>query len=245
MLKLYKHYFKSLSKIHIIFISVMFVNAITYFLLNKINISNSEFGKFLIIIKNFSLNISIISFLLLPIMTFFYIVMFYRRKMFSDEGYLTNTLPLKKHTLINIFFLLALTFFAIDLVVVILTSFLVNADFLRLGKVTIEIESILGFSLVLMVVFAALSQFFLAISIGYSSSKNKVKATIIAGVVIYLVNQSLGGIILGISFAVLTTLDSSTSLSVLLLIINLFYLCLFIVSYTLINRFVTKSLNLD
>lgn len=245
MLKLYKHYFKSLSKIHIIFISVMFVNAITYFLLNKINISNSEFGKFLIIIKNFSLNISIISFLLLPIMTFFYIVMFYRRKMFSDEGYLTNTLPLKKHTLINIFFLLALTFFAIDLVVVILTSFLVNADFLRLGKVTIEIESILGFSFAVIVVFAALSQFFLAISIGYSSSKNKVKATIIAGVVIYLVNQSLGGIILGISFAVLTTLDSSTSLSVLLLIINLFYLCLFIVSYTLINRFVTKSLNLD
>ncbi|HHW79626.1 MAG TPA: hypothetical protein GX742_02355, partial [Acholeplasmataceae bacterium] len=88
------------------------------------------------------------------------------------------------------------------------------------------------------------NQIILAITLGYSKETNKIKNTIIFGLIIYIANQAFGSIVMGLSFLIITITKLDFEI-IMLTVVPLFYLILFAVSYMLIDKSLNEKLNLE
>lgn len=242
MLKLYNYYFKNLFKSHLPFYLVLIINSIIEKTLNFSQETIIEY-PILGIVKSVISTLNYLLIVGLIIFSFIKLISLFKRKLLSDEAYLTHTLPLSQSKIIGSIYLNIFTFIIINILVLLLSRTIIDFKFLKQFDDNILTVGLL-FILVIFVFLHYISQFNLALSIGYSTSNNKIRNTIIAGVVLYFVNQLFGGILVVIIFF---TFGKNTSINgnSVLAFVNTFYLFIFVISYTLINIYITKRLNLE
>lgn len=242
MLKLYNYYFKNLFKSHLPFYLVLIINSIIEKTLNFSQETIIEY-PILGIVKSVISTLNYLLIVGLIIFSFIKLISLFKRKLLSDEAYLTHTLPLSQSKIIGSIYLNVFTFIIINILVLLLSRTIIDFKFLKQFDDNILTVGLL-FILVIFVFLHYISQFNLALSIGYSTSNNKIRNTIIAGVVLYFVNQLFGGILVVIIFF---TFGKNTSINgnSVLAFVNTFYLFIFVISYTLINIYITKRLNLE
>ncbi|VEU81072.1 hypothetical protein [Haploplasma axanthum] len=254
MLKLFKYNFKKFLKIHLILGAALIVNAIVLLILSQIRLEDNAASATITTIIGFFVSIFGLTQVLLIIFTFALTIINFKRKVLGDEGYLTHTLPVSKSAIINSYFLNALVYLIFDVFIIVLSSTIKSGfDFdvlfktFNTAEINIGLTIFLACTLVLILYLTFLTQVILAFSIGYSKDKNKVANTILFGIVIYIVNQILGGILLaGIVGSLYIKGDvTSNTINNYLLVANIFYLFLGVISYTLINRFIKNKLNLE
>lgn len=242
MLKLYNYYFKNLFKSHLPFYLVLIINSIIEKTLNFSQETIIEY-PILGIVKSVISTLNYLLIVGLIIFSFIKLISLFKRKLLSDEAYLTHTLPLSQSKIIGSIYLNIFTFIIINILVLLLSRTIIDFKFLKQFDDNVLTVGLL-FILVIFVFLHYISQFNLALSIGYSTSNNKIRNTIIAGVVLYFVNQLFGGILVVIIFF---TFGKNTSINAnsVLAFVNTFYLLIFVISYTLINIYITKRLNLE
>lgn len=115
------------------------------------------------------------------------------QNMFKDEGYLTNTLPIKTENLllsklISSYFSIVLT---TTICIVCLLMVDKNLQFTQQMMNTINMNSFIPY-IILVLTLAPLSTitlFFVTLSIGQSANQNKTVATLVTGMCVYFINQ--------------------------------------------------------
>lgn len=242
MFKLLKYHLKSFLKIHILLTVVIFVNMFMLKILNEIaKSSNSLVFR---TITGFLQVIFIITIITLVIFTVFLSIRLFYQKVLSDQGYLTNTLPLKPSSIINSITLNAIIYLVYDFFVILVVFLLYSNVFIdnqNLDFSKIPIYLLLFLSLTLTFTYFAL----LILSYGFSRN-NKISSTVISGIILYAINQFLGGILVAILFFGVRSIDFSVSGdTIIFLIISGFYLVLTLLYYLGVNYLIKNKLNLE
>lgn len=198
-----------------------------------------------------------------PFITFVIGIDRFNKQMTKDEGYLTHTLPVKKHTIISSK-LLTQILFQIASVIVSLCSacIIVNVKLVDLKEaIKLIIEMITQYSaltpilVLLIILFGYIVMTLLiytAISFGQRHATNKSKFAILYGIIIYIIQQIITSVIYApllmddkITRELEKTLPSATVLNISLLISLSALLITSIVYYYLTTRNLEKKLNLE
>lgn len=252
MLKLLKYNFLNFWKKHLFVVLIITINLMVWKVLNVLTNNDKVNQSLLLVIINFesiTTLILIISMIALPVITLILSIIRYKKKVLGDESYLTHTLPVEKRDILDASILNLLIFIIIDAVIIIL------AAGLRFGfdEITYFIRTIVSNNIfemfliiaLLVITFATLfNQVILALTLGYSKETNKVKNTIIFGILIYFANQILGSVMMGIIF-LFTYISNIEMTRIILVAIPLFYLFVFIATYLLIDKTLNNKLNLE
>lgn len=252
MLKLLKYNVLNFWKKHLLVILIIVANLIMWKGLNLLNANQNLNASLLTIISYFETitsSILLISIIFLPVFTLVLSIIRYKKKVLSDEGYLTHTLPIKKRDILDASILNLLIFIIIDVLIILLTigfryGFYEITYFMQAMLSNNLFESGLVIALLVIIFTNFFNQVILALTLGYSRETNKVKNTVIFGVVIYLVNQALGTVLFGLIFLIsfITKIDISR---IMLVLLPLFYLMVFIVTYIIIDKTLNNRLNLE
>lgn len=198
-----------------------------------------------------------------PFITFVIGIDRFNKQMTKDEGYLTHTLPVKKHTIISSK-LLTQILFQIASVIVSLCSacIIVNVKLVDLKEaIKLIIEMITQYSaltpilVLLIILFGYIVMTLLiytAISFGQRHATNKSKFAILYGIIIYIIQQIITSVIYApllmddkITRELEKTLPSATVLNISLLISLSALLITSIAYYYLTTRNLEKKLNLE
>jgi hypothetical protein len=181
-----------------------------------------------------------------------------------DEGYLTNTLPVKKSSIVCAK-LIASAIMVISSSIFVFLMLMIGEESFResvwwiLRNLNSEIESgtaIKGWMMILLVILAQLVQslsyisgIFNALSIGYSKSGNKLLNSFVAGIIIYFIMQIISMIVMVSYFS--SVIIYGTSDFWIHEIIGLLFITIILGAiFTLINYFMSvymieKKLNLE
>lgn len=168
---------------------------------------------------NFVYNIMFIFFIIIVIgglfYTFFISVMRYYKNLYSDEGYLTHTLPVKSGSLLFSKVLSSCLFIILSVIVSFVSIMIVFGfndvlDILKKGleffslcfDVSIVTVLIFAISLILLSYICYILMAYAGISLGNMHSKNKIMFSVIYTVVLYYVSQILGILLMGIMFLI-------------------------------------------
>lgn len=198
-----------------------------------------------------------------PFITFVVGIDKFNKQVTKDEGYLTHTLPVKKHSIIDSK-LITQTLFQIGSFIVSFLSICIIGD-IKLPDIRKMIDfiveviteySVVTPTLILLLIlvgYAALTLLiYTAISFGQRHATNKTRFAVLYGVIIYIVQQ----VVISMVYAPLLmdeafirelekTLPSSTVLNISLLISLSALLITSIVYYFLTTRNLEKKLNLE
>lgn len=168
---------------------------------------------------SFIYNIMFVFFIILVIgglfYTFFVAIMRYYKNLYSDEGYLTHTLPVNSGNLLLskviaslIFIVLSVIISFISVIIVLGFNDVVNVlnDGLEFFSLCFDMSV---FSIAMWAIFFLLLSYicyvlmvYAGISLGNMHSKNKITFSVIYTVVIYYITQIIGIIMLGIIFLI-------------------------------------------
>ena len=259
--KLIKQEFKAISKtlgilhIALFFTTIMGIIAIT---LNK----NDKYAY----VSNLTLVLYILILIAVAVAVMIYLVVRFYRNLFTDEGYLMNTLPVKPSELILSKLIVSFvwtivncicTLFSILLLVLSQTS--LSSIAFAWNVITTEALTELGISiqsLLFMGIFGGLISilymflmFYTSIAIGQTMRTHKVLFSLGAYVVLYIISQIISTIgLLPFGFFTLIRTDDYTLSAAFTPIM----LCTYVVSIALIvfyflitNYIITKKLNLE
>lgn len=173
----------------------------------------------------------------LLIITYIYMCIHFYKTMYSDQGYLTHTLPVKSSTLFHVKLITSLVWMVCSVTLMILSLFLLiigvtqgkifsQEVMVELHRASLEFEQEIGMSLglfwthmVITVLLSCLTYLlwvFTSASVGQLFSQYKVVAAIVTGIVLYFVEQIISVIIMataGYSFFMADTASSSDSMS--------------------------------
>lgn len=139
----------------------------------------------------------------------------YRKNILKDEGYLMNTLPVKKSELLLSKIIVPYVWIIVDFIVIYLSVSLEYRRFINLVK-DLEMDFVgevsafvvVMFVLMLLVsIFYMLSNFYFCLNIGYSRTKDKDLFSFVAYIVVYLINQIINVICLFVSMAGNVSID--------------------------------------
>lgn len=252
MFKLLKYNFTNFLKKHLLLIIIIALNLGLSKLLNLIIDKvplNTNLTITLTSLANTLMVVFIISLIALPVMTFILSVMRYKRKVLGDEGYLIHTLPLKKRDILDAMILNLLIYLIIDIIVLVIAvglgfGFNIILNFISNISNDNPIKLFLVIALIVITFTTFFNQIILAITLGYSKETNKIKNTIIFGLIIYIANQAFGSVVMGLSFLIITITKLDFEI-IMLTVVPLFYLILFAVSYMLIDKSLNEKLNLE
>jgi len=167
----------------------------------------------------FIYNIMFIFFIILVIgglfYTFFVSIIRYYKNLYSDEGYLTNTLPVSIHSLLSSKVISSCLYIILSVIVSFISIIIVFGfnDVLDVLRNILEffslcfdmsIGSIAGIAIILLLLsyICYILMVYAGISLGNMHSKNKIAFSVIYTVVIYYLAQILGVIMLGIMFLI-------------------------------------------
>lgn len=210
--KLLKHHFKDIAKI-IIPINLFALGlSLLFSLIGHIPAVHDSNSLLLGGILTIGFLFYVLTLLLLVFGTFFYTIVYYYRDMYSDQGYLTHTLPVSEnqhlcsHTLLSLFWCIVSTAGALLSVLILccLTTgvsktFSGLSDFI--SELLTSMEKVLhqpAWLLILFFILLTLSsllstylQFCFSLAIGQLAQKNRIACSAAAFAVIYIVRQLL------------------------------------------------------
>ncbi|MFV0393927.1 MAG: hypothetical protein ACK5LC_05980 [Coprobacillaceae bacterium] len=262
LMKLFKYDIKYLMRNISVFYLFTIISAVIYALIHSIK---NSFTIFAIIEPLFAVFLFIL--LLGTILYSFYlgIKRFYQNTL-KDEGYLTNTLPVKKSTIVLARLLANTLTMICTTAVCIIIAFLIDYESFDLSSLGNEVvPGLNGYAFLIIIIFILISQFatyatsfYSALSLGNKHNSNKIIWSIIYGIGIYIAMQTISIITIVIyallmssgnaDFAVYLT-ESGTSQSTIILQLLTIAFTLNII-YTVINFFITtytlkNKLNLE
>lgn len=126
LLKLIKYDFREQFREHIVLYALVFVSALTEIILDSF-----EFD----LVSVFFWALHILSVIAMLICSLVIIVIYFRRNLLKDEGYLMNTLPVAPWMLYVSKFLTAFVLFILDLIVTVLSFSIINQGFAWIGDI--------------------------------------------------------------------------------------------------------------
>ncbi len=208
--KLFKHEFKDTGKLLLpLNLALIGVTLLGMLLLNLgvSNINNNGYTMPVLMIIT-TVVIYVLAIIALYIVTYIYLMMRFYRSMYSDEGYLTRTLPVSSFTLLNTKVFVSAFWCFITLLLTIVSIFaliysaatatgdfsltVLTEAFPELEAVLgISISSIIGWTLLYMLItsFSGILMIYCSISIGQLFNKHKVGASIVTYIIIYIIVQ--------------------------------------------------------
>ena len=219
--KLFKYEFKNTAKLMLtiygIFMAATIFMAVTFFADSSRIISLSSLPPLFQLLYYASLMLYFLSMFALFIVTYVYVCIHFYKTMYSDQGYLTHTLPVKPMTLLNVKLVTSWVWMMGSMVLLFLSFFILligatggellseasripwktfQEEFLEIfgvgfGGFTIMMIGMMAFSCLsyLLMVYAS-------ISIGQLFNQHKIVWSIVAGLVIYFVQQTVASIVL-------------------------------------------------
>lgn len=215
--KLFKHEFKDTAKLMLLIYSMFIaITLIGTLVLSNDAIQNSESTPINIILAVLMI-FYMLSIFALFIITYVYMCVHFYKTMYSDQGYLTHTLPVKSSTLFHVKLFTSLVWMVCSMALMILSIFLLvigashgeifSAEVAaELHQMSLEFEQEIGFPMstfwihmllsILLSCFTYLLWVFTSASVGQLFSQYKVVAAIVTGVVLYFVEQIISVIIM-------------------------------------------------
>lgn len=260
MFKLLKYHLASFSKTHIITSIFVLVSAILRFILvlvtKSIDVTNENSIRIITILNGLDAIAKLffnVSLLVLLGFTFVLTIIKFKGKVLGDEGYLTHTLPVSKGAIVGSIYLNALIYLILDLIVILVAFIFYNS--FDLSFISNFFRSMDGnqFKYIVYIVvivfslyFTYLGYFTACLAIGYSKSANKIKNTIIAGIILYAIQQVIMSVAVVILFTVgLSMQDFSNLGDFILIVVSLLYIGQAVVLYLITWIFTSKKLNLE
>lgn len=272
--KLIKHEFKDTAKLMLLLYALFTVITLIGTIVLSANTRAaqvSDFSKILLIVLMIFYMLSIFA---LFIVTYVYIAIHFYKTMFSSQGYLTHTLPVKTSTVFHIKLGVSLVWLLCSMALLILSIFLfvwagtqgaiLHVDYSAFTEIAAEFEAEMGMSM--SAFFFGLLPFSMLLSclvfilmvctsscIGQLFSKNKVAASVIAGVILYFIEQitsSIFALASNFRFLFIDTENSTATmppefLSNTMTISLIWSLCFCIVYYIVCRVILQKHLNLE
>ncbi|MBQ8279179.1 MAG: hypothetical protein IJZ23_05005 [Roseburia sp.] len=212
--KLFKHEFKSTYKVMCLIYAIMVIVTLLGMAVFKMcDIANDATPTSMVILAMVYLVIYIISLFAFMIISYVYLAMHFYKSMYSAQGYLTHTLPVKTLTTFHVKAAVSVIWLLLVNVLTYLSAFgliysLLDPMLWRafLPELLPEIETVfvsmyglsMGEFAVIMIISNLLSPILtimmiaLACSIGQLFNRQKVAASIVAGIILYFINQVIG-----------------------------------------------------
>lgn len=271
--KLFKHEFKSTAKVMLTIYGVLILTTILGILGFSTQTMLTDYEPLPLVINLLFIStviLYILSIFTLFIVTYVYVCLHFYKTMYSDQGYLTHTLPVKPSTLFHVKLTTAwvwmmgtmiLFFLSIFLLLIsitrgeLFTQLMFDTDFqyefLNIVGMTIGQFSVTFFVQLAFSCLSYLLTIFASISIGQLFTSHKIVGAIVSGIAIYFIEQIIGSTILLLTassftkylFQTLTIADMFKSPSY---IISSVVSILFTISFYIICIVIQKRhLNLD
>ncbi len=203
LLKLMKYDFREQFKEHIGLYALVFVAALT-----EIVFESFKFD----LISAFFTALYSLSVIAMMICSLVIIVLYFRRNLLRDEGYLMNTLPVEPWMLYVSKFLIAFVLFILDLIVAVLSFSLINHDFAWIGdglRIMSDEFATAGFTMSPVVMFCSIavislfymiSTLFFSLTTGYRANGSKDAYSILTFFILYLIGQFANIIVMVFTF---------------------------------------------
>lgn len=221
LLKLIKYDFREQFREHIGLYALVFVSALTEII--------SESFK-LDLISVFIWILHSLSMIAMLICSFVIIVLYFRRNLLKDEGYLMNTLPVEPWMLYVSKFLTAFVLFVIDLIVAVLSFSIINHGFAWIGDIIRGMSDEFanaGFTASPVVMFGSIavisllytiSILFFSLTTGYRANGSKDANSVLTFIILYVIGQVANIIVMIFTFFI--PLSSKGSITYILTELN-------------------------
>mgnify|MGYP004661890721 FL=1 len=221
LLKLIKYDFREQFKEHIGLYALVFVSALTEII--------SESFK-LDLVSVFIWILHSLSMIAMLICSFVIIVLYFRRNLLKDEGYLMNTLPVEPWMLYVSKFLTAFVLFILDLIVAVLSFSIINHGFAWIGDIIRGMSDEFanaGFTISPVVMFGSIavisllytiSILFFSLTTGYRANGSKDAYSVLTFIVLYVIGQVANIIVMIFTFFI--PLSSKGSITYILTVLN-------------------------
>lgn len=221
LLKLIKYDFREQFKEHIGLYALVFVSAL-------IEIISESFK--LDLVSVFFWILHSLSMIAMLICSFVIIVLYFRRNLLKDEGYLMNTLPVEPWMLYVSKFLTAFVLFVIDLIVAVLTFSIINHGFAWIGDIIRGMSDEFanaGFTASPVVMFGSIavisllytiSILFFSLTTGYRANGSKDANSVLTFIILYVIGQVANIIVMIFTFFI--PLSSKGSITYILTALN-------------------------
>lgn len=259
--RLIKHEFKAVSKILGILHIALFVTTLIGMVAITLN-KNQRFESF----SNVTLILYVLILIAVAVAVLIYLVVRFYRNLFTDEGYLMNTLPVRPYELILSKLIVCFTWSIINGFCTIVSIFLLILSQTSMSIILKGIHeaqkailsefqiNIAGFSFYMIIgciisVIYMFLMFYASIAIGQTMRNHKVLFSLAAYVVLYVISQliSTAGY-LPFGFMALLKADSfnvETALTPFLLLSYIISIALIIIYFFITNHIISKKLNLE
>ena len=221
LLKLIKYDFKEQFREHIGLYALVFVSALTEIILDSF-----EFD----LVSVFFWALHSLSVIAMFICSLVIIVIYFRRNLLKDEGYLMNTLPVAPWMLYVSKFLTAFVLFILDLIVAVLTFSIMNHGFEWIkdiiGSMSDEFANA-GFTMSPVVMFGSIavisllytiSILFFSLITGYRANGSKDANSVLTFIILYVIGQVANIIVMIFTFFI--PLSSKGSITYILTVLN-------------------------
>lgn len=221
LLKLIKYDFREQFKEHIGLYALVLVSALTEII--------SESFK-LDLVSVFIWILHSLSMIAMLICSFVIIVLYFRRNLLKDEGYLMNTLPVEPWMLYVSKFLTAFVLFVIDLIVAILSFSIINHGFAWIKDIIrgmsdefanagFTISPVIMFgSIAIISLLYTISILFFSLTTGYRANGSKDAYSVLTFIVLYVIGQVANIIVM--IFTYFIPLSSKGSITYILTELN-------------------------
>ena len=278
--KLFKYEFKSTAKIMLILYAILIVTtAVGSVVLYSLDLDQADESELASILSASAIVLYILAIFAVLIVMYVYLCVHFYRTMYSAQGYLTHTLPVKALSPFHVKLITSFVwmFLSMTLMIASIVALIASAshgtawqDFASawrelFGQDVFSFRFI--FQMVLRVICSCLTYLlwvFASASIGQLFSSNKVAASLVAGIILYFVQQIFSMILMfgtGMFqsgdnsvnfFAVTTTIDNTTTSTTSLLpnyslfaTSNIYSIIVIVILYLVCARIITKHLNLE
>ena len=209
----------------------------------------------------------VITIVLSIVYCFFLTIKHFYQKVLRDEGYLTNTLPVKKRSIISAHLITAIIFMVLTVVIIVIGCIIAFYEPESAGQVWeiakgyLETEFQIGIGAVITILItvmlfsyiSAVLAIYAAMAIGHSFAQNKIPYSIGIGVAFYISYEILN--LIGLGIIVLINPDfmniiqsNEVPTNMVFQIFSLVYISsaiMIVTSYTLTNHFLKNKLNLE
>lgn len=253
MKKLFKYNMLAFKKSQILVSSIILIGAIVALVLKLAleNVTNTRAIVAISYVNGLVLATVYVSFVVIILLTFIQTIGYFHKKVLSDEGYLTHTLPVENKDIINTIIITHLIYFVLNIVTITLASLIMNkfslnnilfGFFMNITKTSVFVVVLLFFisQTILLGVFASYS-------IGYSKAKSKNKSSITNLVIFYVVVETLiGGAVIALALLGLVIKIDPVIFNVIMLGgVILVLVVVIVVSYYITNNYTKNKLNLE
>lgn len=227
--KLFKYEVKNTAKIMlIIYFMLAAVTAYGMIVFSSSSLNSNHPGTIALIFASSAILLYIFTVITLFIVTFVFLCVHFYRSMYSDQGYLTHTLPVSPVATLNVKIIMSLLWLFFAIILTILSTLGMIAAANGGGKIKVysmeELNEIfmtsfglsflpmilLFLALILVCCLSYLMLIFVSASIGQLSTQKKEASAIITGIVLYFIQQIAATILVFIlAFIMLSKYDVS------------------------------------